>query len=333
VIGFFPEPYPDELLFSIVSRYAEQTDYHSTEGLARELFGGPRLQLPVALPSNLGALIARLPPGHHFTINRLINKHTLLPLFAPFISTQRYDLVHRDMSTNKAALAYGRLGVNRFKGVLRFFRYCPACVESDRKEFGETYWHRVHHIPGIEICATHYMYLIECEVSVRSVNRRRVFVTAEASLENVDSVFKYEKNARLLEIQKDLGANAFWLLKNPVLTGYSQSYRNYYVQLLFERGFSTYSGILRRQKLAKEVISYYSSDLLARLNCDTISEAGHEDWLNRFVHRRARAIHPIHHLLMLHFLGGSLKALLKTGSAKTAGENESLDLKPFGCKP
>jgi hypothetical protein len=70
--------------------------------------------------------------------------------------------------------------------------------------------------------------------------------------------------------------------------------------------FCTYGGVLDRQKLANELTAYYSHDLLVQLRYE-VRTNGAEDWVNRFVHRKERAIHPFHHLLMLQFLGESVE--------------------------
>jgi len=35
--------------------------------------------------------------------------------------------------------------------------YCPSCITEDFKRLGFSYWHRVHHLPGIAICTTHHV--------------------------------------------------------------------------------------------------------------------------------------------------------------------------------
>ena len=39
MIGFFPDPYPDELLYSVLARFQSRVQYPSRESLVRELFG------------------------------------------------------------------------------------------------------------------------------------------------------------------------------------------------------------------------------------------------------------------------------------------------------
>jgi hypothetical protein len=312
MIGFFPELYPDELFFSACSRYAEATGYETIKAATLDLFNSDRIRLSMDLPANLAKFVGSLPPGHHFTTSRLIDQHTLLPFFAPFISIERLAEIRRNMEQSGAARIHGATGINTFKNKLRFFRYCPGCVVADRDQYGEAYWHRVHHIPCINLCAIHRSYLKETEVPLRGMHRSsaEVFATAEVSVATSGMDPKEEGDERLRNLQTELADNAWWLLQNAIFAGYRQNYRDHYVHLLYERGFCTYGGVLDRQKLANELTTYYSKDLLMKLKC-AVRTDGAEDWVNRFVHRKNRAIHPVHHLLLLQFLGQSVEEFLR----------------------
>lgn len=323
MIGFFPEPHPDELFFSTCSRYAEATGYKTLKAAAMDLFDFDRIRLSMDFPASLAKFVASLPPGHHFTTSRLIDQHTLLPFFAPFMSAERVAEIRRNMEQSGAARIHGATGINTFKSKLKFFRYCLGCVVADRDQYGETYWHRVHHIPSINFCAIHGSYLKETEVPLRSMHRSsaQVFATAEASLANSDLDRNEECDELLGEVQTELAHNARWLLENARFAGYQQNHRDHYVHLLFERGFCTYGGVLDRQKLANELTAYYSHDLLVQLRCEVRTD-GAEDWVNRFVHRKDRAIHPFHHLLLLQFLGQSVEGFLSASDWKLASPTE-----------
>ena len=335
MIGFFPEPHPDELMFSIFSRYSEMTSYESVAAVARDLFfDSVRIQMSAIFPSNLATLIARLPPGHWFTAERFIQEHTLLPFFGPFISRERFRLAEEGLTSAKAANLYGRLGVNTFRGALRVFRYCPDCIPADRRKFGETYWHRIHHIPSINICASHGCYLCETVVPLTTAKGRNAFLTAEECLASADLTAEREKDEHLFTLQKEMASNARWLLDHSAMSGYSQNYRNYYVQLLYEHGFCTYRGVLNRQKLANELTAFYTRDFLVGLKCEVRTD-GAEEWINRFVHQRDRAIHPIHHLLLLQFLRQSVQSFLDAANSYqvAAKSGRSLEPMPFGEPP
>lgn len=65
MIGCFPDPYPDELLYSVCARFHERVQYPNKKSTIRELFGSITATAVVDLPSNLGNLVAALPQSKH----------------------------------------------------------------------------------------------------------------------------------------------------------------------------------------------------------------------------------------------------------------------------
>jgi hypothetical protein len=64
----------------------------------------------------------------------------------------------------------------------RFFRYCASCVECDRQSLqAETYWHRLHQIPGIEVCGIHRERLRNSNLEFRQPRNRFEYVSAESA--------------------------------------------------------------------------------------------------------------------------------------------------------
>lgn len=313
MIGFFPEPYPDEFLFSVCARYAEVSGYKTARSALYDLFDSRRAAMAADLPARLRTLVSRLPPGHRVSIDRLISDHTLVPLFTPFVSARRVAILKERMAGTRGGLLHGSLGVNTFASKVKVFRYCPPCVEADRAAFGETYWHRSHHVPGVSLCAIHKTYLRETDVHLRYSRRRRPFVTAETTLPGADLVAVVERDNRLLKLQATLASNAKWLLEHPKFAGYQSNHRNRYVHLLYERDYCTYSGVLNRRKLAADFNSYFSLNFLQMMNCEIVPD-GNENWLHRLVYTRDRVLHPIHHLLLLQFLDQNPESFFSTVS-------------------
>ncbi|MBN1137926.1 MAG: hypothetical protein JXM73_15155 [Anaerolineae bacterium] len=73
MIGYFPEPYPDELFYSLCARFGARMRYPHKSAVMRELFGTEAAIAVVDLPSRLGFFTEALPPGHPLkTVDRLI---------------------------------------------------------------------------------------------------------------------------------------------------------------------------------------------------------------------------------------------------------------------
>lgn len=84
MLAAFPHPLPDELLYSVCARYAHRVQYPHQKTVMGELFGGKTFHAVVDFPGYLDELVQALPPERGFTVDRIIDEHTLLPAYAPF---------------------------------------------------------------------------------------------------------------------------------------------------------------------------------------------------------------------------------------------------------
>ena len=82
MISNFPIPYPDELIYSVIARYAIHNGILSPKYLTEELFNNRNLTPTYDLPSHIGKLASYLPDCYDALY--LINHHTLLPIYQPF---------------------------------------------------------------------------------------------------------------------------------------------------------------------------------------------------------------------------------------------------------
>ena len=183
MIGHFPEPYPDELFYSLCARFSDRMRFPSRAMVFQDLFNRECVGASIELPSHLGVLTAALPPGHHYTVDRLIDDHTLLPFYAPFLPLPRLALLRANMQEGNGWAARGRVnGIVGSVSTPEFLRFCPLCAEGDLKQFGECYWHRIHQVPGVEICPTHLIWLEPSRVRVRTRRNGYEFTSAERAI-------------------------------------------------------------------------------------------------------------------------------------------------------
>lgn len=211
MIGCFPDPYPDELLYSVCARFHERVQYPNKKNTLRELFGDEAAIAVVDLPSNLRNLASALPAGSPYTVERLINQHTLLPFFAPFLHPKQFRQLWADMEGSRGPAIHMRSGL---MGSLvqppEWLRFCPECVQEDKQQFSESYWHRLHQIPGVEICPQHQVRLVDSQVRVQNPTTRHEFITAEQGIKLPKSqsyTLKDSHHNILLKIAQ----NATWL--------------------------------------------------------------------------------------------------------------------------
>ena len=73
MLGFFTDPYPDELLYSACARYSERTRYPNYKTNLRVLFGSQKYSAVVDLPTRLNTFVSFLPEGNLYNAEKLIN--------------------------------------------------------------------------------------------------------------------------------------------------------------------------------------------------------------------------------------------------------------------
>lgn len=153
-LHWFPQPFPDELLYSLAVRYHRLSTNHSYRRTSQDLFGGYSRTCGSIFPCCLGTLSQELASA--YSVEELINRFTLLPLFEPFLNDAKRSAVRIAMAGNSGAGLKMSLGLTA-SGFLKHasFRYCESCVVEDSRNCGSAYWHRIHQAMGICVCPLH----------------------------------------------------------------------------------------------------------------------------------------------------------------------------------
>lgn len=164
MIAFFPEIYPDELLYSQLARY------HSRSGYARYAFSVADLYKNDTTVHPDVEFVNQYTPDamnwitKHETWESVLTHHTMYPAYIRFLPQ-----VRRNNAVNGLTKREGNwknlmcLPVSKEK---RYIRYCPVCSGEDRRKYGETYWHREHQIQKIRVCPKHSCYLENSEIEI-----------------------------------------------------------------------------------------------------------------------------------------------------------------------
>ena len=97
---------------------------------------------------------------------KLLNEHTFFPIFAAH-SGNPNRLGNALLCNNGSPV--GNLSNVSQSGLAGFntSRYCPACIEVDKHEYGVAYWHLEHQFTGVMACVTHGLLLCYKESSPR----------------------------------------------------------------------------------------------------------------------------------------------------------------------
>ena len=160
MLGFFPQPYPDELLYSVLARYYVRSGYSNYVFAAEDLFQNRYVRPSFEYVSPLNDEVINYLREIDNMQNVLL-RHTMFPYHCHFLSMGR---------KNKAMQALINMDSN-YRNYILFprrteipsMRYCPLCAADERKNYGETYWHRLHQIYELPVCPVHKCFLMNTD--------------------------------------------------------------------------------------------------------------------------------------------------------------------------
>lgn len=309
MLEYFLDPYPDELLYSVWARFSDQVRYPNRGDVSRELFGTKSDHALVDWSCSLSHLVDQLPEGHSYSVDTLINRHTLFPLYAPFLPPERRDRLRHQMTSGNGKALSARLGMlTSHIPPHGWLRFCPACVNSDRERLGETYWHRLHQAPGVEVCPVHTIFLEDSTAERQS--GKRTFIPAELAVHQ--ALPRSAAGDPLCHFMLDIAKCADHLLHNAYTSPGPAFFRSQYISLLQRHGLITIKGSLRVVEFLKALTDYYPPSFLSLLHCE-LNRTKHieAEWPARLPFGR-KPQHPLHHIVVIRFLGATLEAFLSS---------------------
>lgn len=196
MITQFPAIYPDELLYSQLARYHARSGNLAYIFTAEQLFQIKTVRPDVEFlnaytPEVLSILTSTM------SLKDIIMKHTMFPYYGRFLKSERRTEAFDSLVNMRTD--YRRLLPIPKNKTVRYLRYCPICVQNDRERFGETYWHRVHQMVGVDICPFHHCRLIDSSIQTNSTISPNL-VTAEDEVIDAEIIFPgKELECRLAE--------------------------------------------------------------------------------------------------------------------------------------
>src|SRR6266566_2293291 len=320
----WPDPHPDELFYSICARYSERVQYSNSRSVVEEIFGTGSAIACVSLPSHLDYFIAQLPQYRSFDGHRILDEHTLLPFFVPFLPPERHFRLRQDMLGDNGPGVHMRAGLMASRVPLpQWLRYCSQCVEEDRHKYGDCYWHRIHQVPGVEICPLHKTWVRNSSARARNVQTRYEFISAESAIQvTLPESEQFDRNKQFFAILFALALDVQWLMDQRNLSQDLKLLQQRYHWRLVDLGISTYRGRVDRKALLSRFKQMFDTDLLNLLHCE-LDENTEDCWLIRLIHKPDNSQHPLHHLLLIHSLGQTVEAFFRIPTQS----------KPFGDPP
>ena len=184
---YLPEIYPDELVYSWLSRYFVYSGCTNNRMLLSQLLYSKSNNPSIEFIGHLNEA-AEQQITQAYSMDDLILNHTMFPQYARFMPANKRDVALAELKRYcDPHKVFTILPRNERE---LWLKYCPLCVAEDRKKYGETYWHRIHQVRNMLICPTH-----RCKLEISGVDARSekvfAFNPAELSVKNTEPTFEY----------------------------------------------------------------------------------------------------------------------------------------------
>lgn len=308
-MNFFPILYPDELLYSSVARFCMRSGNLRIIHNIEDLFSTRSCIAVLELPSKLYRLIENMPVNTNYTCEYFIYNHTLFPFYSAFIPKDRAEQIISSMKNEEGSVSYIRAGlVSTSIPLPQYFRFCPQCTNEDIEIYGESYWHRVHHLPGVIVCPKHKTPIYNSVALIRGGNRQRYTLASKDNCFVTEKVY-YQDD--LLEKLCSLSFDVEELLNSRYGFRQQEWFRSQFRVKLIEKGYARMNNYIHHKKLKQDFMDYYGNEFLKLIHCD-IPGSG-ECWLSNIVRDNSRVTHPLRYLLVCRFLSISLNDLFNKG--------------------
>lgn len=262
--------------------------------------------------------------GRLGSAEEIIRRHTILPYYLPFSDRiSEAESIARLAGTSIGSLKY-QLGIltSRFRAN-HPLKACPACMESDRRQWATTYWHLQHQLPGTWICLKHNELLTVSTLKSTGVSRFQ-WLLPTAAAQDAAPCESYDKDAltRLATL-----ASALWYL--PVGTRlHPQFVAATYRQTLRDRGLVTGNGAGRL--CHTEIGAKYSDYLEPLRKVQELRALPHSpvtaaQEVRRLASTPRSGVHPLRHLALIGWLYGDMNGLMKELSKTGFAIAESIE--------
>lgn len=294
MLGYFPAPYEDELLYSMIARYALHIGQSSNQkAVIREVFSSSTAVAIPDLSSHLDALAHNLQLVWPINVKDLIGTFTLAPIYLPFLSQAQTGKVIRSMRSDIGGSIHTRSGIaaSTIKQSA-FFRYCPECIKEQESEYGEVYWRRSHQLPGLAFCKRHTCLLEDSPVDYHPKEKHH-FVAAAST--RVDATAKY---LELSDLEKHLHDRYVELLQTGSLSGVGvHRWTLFYRNLANKLGFMHKSRV-QHKEIYQLVRNKWAGSTFERHFQGPIEK----QWLVNLFRKHRKSFHPLRHLLVISAL-------------------------------
>jgi hypothetical protein len=323
MVPFFPSPYPDETLYSIITRYHMYVGNMSYNHTISDLFG-KRTRTNWYLPSNIKSLLGNIYSAT-LTADHIIDKHTLFPFFSAFLSNEKKSANRQNIIDGKGHNIYSDYGlIGSSIKTTKPLMHCKLCMQEDIDRFRETYWHRVHQLPGVYVCPFHKIPLLTSFKQIESSTQYQFILPGEDIFENTLGI-DYNQ---IIEQLYEYAVQANWLL-NQFEIDINSNFREKYSYFLEKNRFIIRKGVVNQDKWKNAFRQFYHPEVLELLNAASDFTKEH-CWVSKIVRTGNQIAHPLQHILAIMVLCGDLDDFFSI-ELKSNKEEDPFGKGPWPC--
>jgi hypothetical protein len=294
MLGFLPRWLPDELLYSLLSRYRRFAGHPTSKPILETVFGDGAAGISATLPGRLQIVAEQFPD--RTTAAQIAANYTILPYFSRIVSPDRYERLRTGLLEGWPTTDHG--GLARFLAQVKAHRtlvFCPECVAADVATDGSAGWRRIHQLPGVFVCPDHgtglrttgvhvtrLLRLIPCPDDPRAGTAITGLLPADAA--------------------QNVARNSAWLLYNPGSPAKPAILRAGIRKMLHNAGWADFPREAR-SRLQCAISARLGDANLQALQCRINPQFWSKNWLDPLLwgYGDIRA-HPLRYLLLLAFL-------------------------------
>ncbi|MGM9979361.1 MAG: TnsD family Tn7-like transposition protein [Clostridium sp.] len=299
---FLPSPYPDEAFHSLIARYHIRSGNLIHSYTYRDLFSIKLEGMNTRFPYYLNNLVDKI-ANEEITTENLIEKHTLFPFFVAFNPRSRSKIKNYMMMGGRELNAFQ----SGFSLPNYYYQHCYNCIELDRKAYGETYWHRMHQLPGVFVCPIHKKPLLRVKEEImKNVDNNYIIANEKEIFEYPDSTIVNKGNLYLLNL---FAREAISCMTNYNSLKQIENYAILYKAALQEKGFTTRSGN-DNKSLVYRLKEFYGDRFLNLLGSPINDDNYRASWVISLLHQ-SKLTNPVRHILLIIFLFGSIENIIE----------------------
>lgn len=306
MIHYFPEPYPDELWYSVVARYKHHTGFRY-KITPKHIVKPYKADVRIHLPTNFYTITKNVASHFEFSPSKLIWNHTIFPFVTFHLDIQEKQAIFKTIKNKPSCVQSIKL-YTMYRRMIRnpSQAICPICVEQDRKKYGEAYFHRMHTI-GLPLCHIHH-----CQLRTYSnrLSEQKGYYSDYDALERIipksvkyptPRFWKGPNKGKLIQICHD----SHWVMQQVRTTFSLNEILLRYKWLLGSLNIASQDQLLSPSAINREFEKFYSRPLLKRLfirPLPFLTRSLKDD----FMKAKGRFT-PLQHVLLIQFLGFSVE--------------------------